>query len=72
MAPSHKLTRRQVLKGTAAAGALGMLGGLGWLGKAWGAQDKVKMGFIFVGEIPVASVCGTRCLDHLSALPKPI
>jgi simple sugar transport system substrate-binding protein len=26
-----------------------MLGGLGWLGKAWGAQDKVKMGFIFVG-----------------------
>jgi len=26
-----------------------MLGGLGWLGKAWAAQDKVKMGFIFVG-----------------------
>ncbi len=49
MAPSHKLTRRQVLKGTAAVGALGMLGGLGWLGQAWGAQDKVKMGFLFVG-----------------------
>ena len=49
MAPSHKLTRRQVLKGTAAVGALGMLGGLDWLGQAWGAQDKVKMGFIFVG-----------------------
>jgi len=26
-----------------------MLGGLGWLGKALAAQDKVKMGFIFVG-----------------------
>jgi simple sugar transport system substrate-binding protein len=26
-----------------------MLGGLDWLGQAWGAQDKVKMGFIFVG-----------------------
>src|SRR2546422_920039 len=49
MTTARKLTRRQVLKGTAAVGALGMLGGLGWLGKAWGAQDKVKMGFIFVG-----------------------
>jgi anaerobic selenocysteine-containing dehydrogenase len=41
MTTSRKLTRRQVLKGTAAVGALGMLGGLGWLGKAWAAQDKV-------------------------------
>jgi basic membrane protein A and related proteins len=49
MAPAHTLTRRQVLKGTAAVGALGMLGGLDWLGQAWGAQDKVKMGFLFVG-----------------------
>jgi len=46
---SRKLTRRQVLKGTAAAGALGMLGGLDWVGQVWGAQDKVNMGFIFVG-----------------------
>ena len=49
MTTSRKLTRRQVLKGTAAVGALGMLGSLGWLSQAWGAQDKVKMGFIFVG-----------------------
>ena len=49
MSESRKLTRRQVLKGTAAAGALGMLGNLEWIGQAWGASDKVKMGFIFVG-----------------------
>ena len=49
MAASPKLTRRQLLKGTAAAGALGMLGGLNWSGEAWGEADKVKMGFIFVG-----------------------
>ena len=49
MSESHKLTRRQVLKGAAAAGALGMLGSLDWVDQAWGASDKVKMGFIFVG-----------------------
>lgn len=49
MSESHKLTRRQVLKGTAVAGSLGMLGSLDWVGQAWGASDKVKMGFIFVG-----------------------
>lgn len=49
MSESRKLTRRQVLKGTAAAGALGMLGDLKWIGQAWGASDKVKMGFVFVG-----------------------
>src|SRR5512147_1752399 len=49
MAASRKLTRRQVLQGTAAAGALGMLGRFDWIGQAWGATDKVKMGFIFVG-----------------------
>lgn len=49
MAASPKLTRRQLLKGTAAAGALGMLGSWDWVGRAWGASDKVKMGFIFVG-----------------------
>lgn len=49
MSESCKLTRRQVLQGTAAAGALGMLGNLEWIGQAWGASDKVKMGFIFVG-----------------------
>lgn len=49
MAASRILTRRQLLKGTAAAGALGMLGSLDWVGQAWGASDKVKMGFIFVG-----------------------
>ncbi len=49
MSESRKLTRRQVLKRTAAAGALGMLGNLEWIGQAWGASDKVKMGFIFVG-----------------------
>lgn len=49
MPESRKLTRRQVLQGTAAAGALGMLGNLEWIGQAWGASDKVKMGFIFVG-----------------------
>ncbi|MGQ0695586.1 MAG: twin-arginine translocation signal domain-containing protein, partial [Nitrospiraceae bacterium] len=45
MAASRKLTRRQVLKGAAAAGALGMVGGLDWVGQVWGAQDKVNMGF---------------------------
>lgn len=49
MSESRKLTRRQVLQGTAAAGALSMLGNLEWIGEAWGASDKVKMGFIFVG-----------------------
>ena len=49
MSESRKLTRRQVLKGTAATGALSMLGNLEWIGQAWGASDKVKMGFIFVG-----------------------
>jgi len=49
MSESRKLTRRQVLKRSAAAGALGMLGSLDWVGQAWGASDKVKMGFIFVG-----------------------
>lgn len=49
MAASRILTRRQLLKGTAAAGALGMLRSLDWVGQAWGASDKVKMGFIFVG-----------------------
>ena len=49
MAASRKLTRRQVLKGTAAAGALGMVGSLDWVGQAWGGEDKVNMGFIFVG-----------------------
>ncbi len=49
MSESYKLTRRQVLKGSAAVGALGMLGSLDWVGQAWGASDKVKMGFIFVG-----------------------
>ncbi len=49
MSESRKLTRRQVLKGTAAAGALGMLGNLEWIGQAWGASDKIKMGFVFVG-----------------------
>lgn len=49
MSESQKLTRRQVLKRTAVAGALGMLGSVEWVGQAWGASDKVKMGFIFVG-----------------------
>lgn len=49
MSESYKLTRRQVLKRSAAVGALGMLGSLDWVGQAWGASDKVKMGFIFVG-----------------------
>ncbi|MDH5337999.1 MAG: twin-arginine translocation signal domain-containing protein, partial [Nitrospira sp.] len=49
MSESRKLTRRQVLQGTAAAGALGLLGNVEWIGQAWGAADKVKMGFIFVG-----------------------
>lgn len=49
MSESRKLTRRQVLKGTAAAGALGMLGNVQWIGQAWGASNKVKMGFVFVG-----------------------
>lgn len=49
MSESRKLTRRQVLQGTAAAGALSMLGNLEWIGEAWGASDKVKMGFVFVG-----------------------
>ena len=49
MSQLRKLTRRQVLKGAAAAGALGMLGSLDRIGEAWGASDKVKMGFIFVG-----------------------
>ncbi|WHZ26886.1 MAG: hypothetical protein OJF51_001682 [Nitrospira sp.] len=49
MSESYKLTRRQVLKRSAAVGALGMLGSLDWIGEAWGASDKVKMGFIFVG-----------------------
>lgn len=49
MSASYKLTRRQVLKRSAAAGALGMLGSLDRVGQAWGASDKVKMGFIFVG-----------------------
>ena len=49
MSESRKLTRRQVLQGTAAAGALGMLGNVEWIGHALGASDKVKMGFIFVG-----------------------
>lgn len=49
MSESYKLTRRQVLKRSAAVGALGMFGSLDWVGQAWGASDKVKMGFIFVG-----------------------
>lgn len=49
MSESRKLTRRQVLQGTAAAGALSMLGNLEWIGEAWGASDKVRMGFVFVG-----------------------
>ncbi len=50
MATSHKLTRRQVLKATAALGAAGVLANWGWLGNTWAAQDKVRMGFIFVGS----------------------
>ena len=49
MSESYKLTRRQVLKKGAAVGTLGMLGSLDWVSQAWGASDRVKMGFIFVG-----------------------
>ena len=49
MSESYKLTRRQVLKKGTAVGTLGMLGSLDWVSQAWGASDRVKMGFIFVG-----------------------
>ena len=54
MADSRKLTRRQVLKGTAAAGALGLLGGLDWVGQAWGAPELRQPRFL--SELGVLSV----------------
>ena len=49
MAPSLKLTRRQVLKGTATVGALGMLGILEWIGQAGGRRTRSKWGLFLWG-----------------------